>query len=263
MPETLDLDVEMVPKILNRLIIYKALGIFLFSGGIILGCFLIGRFVREEIDNWLTQKVDYLVIASTPMFRLPPATPLPTDTLPLKLSQATPLLTFTPTPVPTMTPLPLPPIRLSIPKINLNTTVVETFPITETTWTGEQRLIWQPIPAVVGHYNTSGYPTEGTNIVLAGHNNTEGAVFRYLDELNAGDEVIVFTPDDEFRYLVQEKIIVPYLGNETEAEDTLRFYAAPKASERVTLLSCWPYATNADRIVIVAIAADKENKNAS
>jgi sortase A len=242
----------MVPKILNRLIIYKALGVFLFSGGIILGCFLMGRFVREEIDNRLAQEVDYLVIASTPMFRLPPATPLPTDT---------PLPAFTPTPAPTMTPLP--PTRLLIPKINLNTTIVETFPITETTWTGEQRLIWEPIPSVVGHYNTSGYPTEGTNIVLAGHNNTEGAVFRYLNELNTGDEVIVFTPDDEFRYLVQEKIIVPYLGNESEAEGTLRFYAAPKANERVTLLSCWPYATNADRIVVIAIPAEKENKDAS
>jgi LPXTG-site transpeptidase (sortase) family protein len=93
---------------------------------------------------------------------------------------------------------------------------------------------------------------EGTNIVLVGHNNTAGAVFRRLSHVGIGDEVILFTADDEFRYKVQKNTILRFTGAEREAEAQLRFYTAPKSSERVTLVSCWPYATNAHRVVVVA-----------
>ena len=252
----------MVRQVLTRPRVYKALGTLLLSAGIVLGCSLSSRIIRETIDSQIAQQSNYLLIASTPVFGLPPATSVPTLT-PTPISTATPAFTPTPTPtptpIPTATPLPLPAIRLSIPAIGLNTTIKETFPTTITSWTGEQNLIWEPVAFAVGHYNTSGYPTEGTNIVLAGHNNTKGAVFRRLPDLRIGDEVILYTADDEFHYQVQDKMIISYLGVEAKADAILRFYAAPKPTEMVTLISCWPYATNADRIVVIAVPSSEED----
>lgn len=233
----------MVRRVLNRPVVYKALGTLLLSAGMILGCSLSGRLAREAIDSQIAQRLDYLVIISTPVFELPPATPLPTFT---------PVPTPVPTATPTPTPPPLPATRLSIPAIGLNIHIVEAFPTTVTSWTGQQKLVWKPVSYAVGHYSTSGYPTEGANIVLAGHNNTKGAVFQRLSELRIGDEVILYTMDDEFHYRVHEKIIFPYLGVEEQGDAKLQFYAAPKSSEIVTLISCWPYATNAERIVVIA-----------
>lgn len=107
----------------------------------------------------------------------------------------------------------------------------------------------------VGHFDSSGRPGEGTNIVLIGHNNTLGEVFRSLDKLNPGDEIVLFTEASEYRYQVQKIFYIPYRGVEAEGDDALRAYSAPTGSETLTLISCWPYATNANRIVIQAISA--------
>jgi sortase A len=237
----------MVWRVLDRPTAYRILGVFCLSVGMTLACLVSTHFAREELVTLVEQDSGYLLVASTPVFVLPPATPLPT---------------FTPTSTPTATPEPLPAIRLSIPAISLNTHIQETFPVTRTSWTGERKLIWEPVAFAVGHYDSSGYPGEGTNIVLAGHNNTQGAVFRRLSELNPGDEVILYTADDEFHYQVQETIVVPYRGTETEGDVKLQSYAAPKPAETVTLISCWPYATNADRIVVIAVPVSEEKEYA-
>jgi sortase A len=227
-----------VRQILTRSFLYEAIGLFLLSGGITLGCFLAIRIARETIDNQIAQNPSYLLIASTPVIGLPPATPIPTST---------------PTPIPTTTPPPPPAIRLSIPVINLNTSIKETYPKEETSVFGKEKIIWEPVAFSVGHYNTSGNPGEGANIVLAGHNNTEGAVFQHLDQLEPGDELILFTENNEFHYQVQKKYIIPYFGVEEQGDAILQSFAAPRPSEMVTLISCWPYATNSHRIVIIAI----------
>jgi LPXTG-site transpeptidase (sortase) family protein len=217
--------------------IYEIMGRLLISMGIVLSLFLGIRLTREAIDNWITQQSPYLLIANTPAFEFPPATPLPT---------------LTPTPIPTATPPPLPAIRLSIPAINLNTSINEIFPV-EVSANGEIKFIWDTPVFVVGHYDSSGNPGGGENIVLLGHNNTQGEVFRYLDRLAVGDKLILFTEENEFHYDVQKKFIIPYLGVEEQGDAMLQSYSAPQSTEMVTVISCWPYATNSHRIVIIAI----------
>jgi len=126
---------------------------------------------------------------------------------------------------------------------------------------GEYKLVWEPLAFAVGHYDTSGYPGGGKNIILAGHNNTLGDIFRYLDQLNQGDEVTLFTEDREYHYQVKEKIIIPYLGFEAEGDAMLQNLSAPQSSEIVTLLSCWPYLTNANRIAIIAVPLSDGDEN--
>jgi sortase A len=224
--------------------IYDFTGRLLISIGAVLGCLLGLRFARESLDSQIADQQHYLRIDSTPAFQLPAATALPTQTL-------TPMPTATPTstPSPTATPLPLPATRLSIPAIGLNTSVVESYPIQQR----DGSFIWDPANYAAGHYNSSGNPGGGRNIVFNGHNNIAGEVFRDLNKLVPGDEIILLTDAGEFHYQVQQKVIIPYVGNEAEANLQIGALSAPQSSEMVTLISCWPYYTFTSRIVVVAV----------
>lgn len=231
-------------KITSRSLIYGILGRLLLSVGFILGCLVSLRLLRGEIDHRIENRFNFLLIGSTPVVTFPPATPPPT---------------LTPAPSPTATPLPLPVIRLSIPSIGLNSVVEEVFPIETYSSNGEIVSVWDAETVAVGHYDTSGNPGEGRNIVLSGHNNMLGEVFRDLNYVSLGDEIILFTEDRAFYYHVQKKYIIPFLGEEEEGSEQLRSFAAPQSTEMVTLISCWPYATNANRIIIIAVPFISDN----
>lgn len=224
--------------------IFDFTGRFLISTGAVLGCLLGLRLTRENLDSQIADQAHYLRIDSTPVFHLPAATALPTQTL-------TPMPTPTPTstPSPTATPLPLPATRLSIPAIGLNTSVVESYPIQQR----DGSFIWDTPNYAAGHYDSSGNPGGGRNIVFTGHNNMAGEVFRDLNKLVPGDAIILLTDAGEFHYQVQEKVIIPYVGHEAEANLQIGALSAPQSSERVTLISCWPYSTFTSRIVVVAV----------
>ena len=70
---------------------------------------------------------------------------------------------------------------------------------------------------------------------------------------------MLFTEEQKFRYRIKEKVIIPYLGNETNADIELLSYAAPQKKEMVTIISCWPYTTNSHRIVVVATRVQEED----
>jgi LPXTG-site transpeptidase (sortase) family protein len=214
------------------------------STGVVLGCVLGLRLARESLDSQIAGQPHYLRIDSTPAFHLPAATALPTQT-------STPMPTSTPTSIPTATatPLPLLVTRLSIPAIGLNTSVTESYPKQR----GGGSFAWDPPAYAAGHYNSSGNPGEGRNIVFQGHNNIYGEVFRDLNKLSAGDEIILLADRGEFHYQVQQKTIIPYVGNEAQASIQIGALTAPQSSEMVTLISCWPYATFTSRIIIVAV----------
>ena len=217
---------------------YDFTGRLLISTGAVLGCLLGLHFARESLDSQIANQSHYLRIDSTPAFQLPAATALSTQTL-------TPM----PTATPTSTPLPLPATRLSIPAIDLNTSVVETYPKQQM----DGSYIWDTPNYAAGHYDSSGNPGDGRNIVFNGHNNMAGEVFRDLNKLVPGDEIILLTDAGEFHYQVQQKVIIPYVGNEAEANVEIGALSAPQSSEMVTLISCWPYYTFTNRIVVVAV----------
>ena len=230
--------------------IYDFTGRLLISTGVVLGSLLGLRFARESLDGQIAQQPHYLRIDSTPVFQLPAATGLPTQTF-TPSPTTTPMPTSTPTltPSPTATPLPSPVRRLAIPAIRLNTLVVESYPKMQT----DGSYVWDPPNYAAGHYNSSGNPGEGRNIVFLGHNNMAGEVFRDLNRLAYGDEIILLTDTGEYHYQVQQKVIIPYVGHEAEANPQIMALSAPQSSEMVTLISCWPYSTFTSRIIIVAV----------
>lgn len=101
-----------------------------------------------------------------------------------------------------------------------------------------------------GHYPETPLPGQEGNAAIAGHRTTYGAPFNRIDELVAGDEILVETVQGEFRYLVREQLIVS--PTQVEVLDD-------KGDDRLTLTACHPKYSARQRIVVVAVLAPEED----
>ena len=133
-------------------------------------------------------------------------------------------------PVPIPTPGPQAATRIVIPAINVDSPVVE----------GDD---WEQLKKGVGHHINSANPGERGNSVLSGHNDVFGEVFRYLEDLELEDEIIVYTGVQPYRYVVKAKRIV-------EPTDVSVMY--PTTEPVLTLITCHPYLIDTHRMVVVA-----------
>jgi sortase A len=118
---------------------------------------------------------------------------------------------------------------------------------------GGQRVIeWEVAEYAVGWHQNSAYPGQGGNIVLSGHHNAKGEVFRYLNDLNRGDEVILYAGGEAYPYQVAEKWLLLEEGAEPEARLENAQWMEPTEEERLTLITSWPYASRSHRLIVVA-----------
>ena len=100
-----------------------------------------------------------------------------------------------------------------------------------------------------GHYPETPLPGQEGNAAIAGHRTTYGAPFNRIDELEKGDEILVETVQGDFRYLVEEQLIVSPSQVEV-LED--------KGDNRLTLTACHPKYSARERIIVVATLAPDE-----
>jgi sortase A len=128
------------------------------------------------------------------------------------------------------TPGPEAPTRIVIPAIEVDALIVE----------GDT---WEQLKLGVGHHLHTANPGERGNMVLSAHNDIYGEIFRHLDQLELGDEVIVYAEQQPYRYIVRAKQIV---------EPTEVNVMAPTTRPVTTLISCYPYMVDTHRIVVVA-----------
>ena len=134
------------------------------------------------------------------------------------------------TPQPIATPGPGQPTRLEIPAINVDAQVVQ----------GDS---WDQLKKGVGQHLGTANPGERGNLVLSAHNDIFGEIFRHLDQLQPGDEIIVSAGSQRYRYVVtQRRVIAP-----TQVDVLL-----PTHDPTVTLISCYPYLVDNQRIVVSA-----------
>lgn len=146
------------------------------------------------------------------------------------------------------------PDRLVIPAIDLDTAIVDVG--WEVVERGAQRSTeWQTADNAAGRHLNSARPGEPGNVVLSGHHNTKGEVFRRISEqeLAVGDAIYLYDAQGRrHTYLVSE-VTEPLL--EVGASEAQRLanarYIQPTSDARVTLVTCWPYWTNTHRIVVV------------
>ncbi len=106
---------------------------------------------------------------------------------------------------------------------------------------------WEQLKKGVGQHLGSGMPGEPGNVVLSAHNDIFGELFRNLDRLKPGDEVILSTGLRDFVYRVTGLSIVS--PTEVGVMD-------PTVRPTVTLISCYPYLVDSQRIVVTAELVD-------
>ena len=148
------------------------------------------------------------------------------------------------------------PQRIQIPAINLDTPVVELSWHAAQSEDGQIFSEWDVADQAAGWHQNSSLIGEKGNVVLSGHNNILGAVFRELDQLKRGDEALISTVDGVHRYLVDKVLIVPEKYATQEQREENAAWIGHFEDDRLTLVSCWPRDDNSHRIIVVAYSEE-------
>ena len=199
---------------------------------------------------------------ATPSVPAPtPLPPTPTPTLavtgrgmPFLLPNVAARSTGTVTAPPAATPAQVggEPVRLVIPAIHVDSRVI---PVGWTTVYEDGQFFaeWDTADFAVGFHKTSALPGTTGNTVMSGHNNINGEVFRYLDQLKLKDQITVYTADRRsFTYAVTQTMIVPDKYASLEQRLANAAWIGTTTDTRLTLTACWPYTNNTHRVIIVA-----------
>jgi sortase A len=131
-------------------------------------------------------------------------------------------------PVPTASPEQA--LRIQIPNIDVDAPVVQ--------GDGVEQL-----KKGVGQHIGTPNPGQAGNIVLSAHNDIFGEIFRDLDKLQKGDEIIIYTSTRPYIFIVQQTQIV---------DPTQVDVMGSTQESIVTLISCYPYMVDKQRIVVTA-----------
>jgi sortase A len=135
---------------------------------------------------------------------------------------------YEPPPIPT--PGPEQARRIQIPAINVDSSIYQ----------GQD---WEQLKKGVGQFIGSTQPGQPGNVVLAAHNDIYGELFRHLDQLEKGDEIVISSERQEYVYVVRETLIV---------EPTETWVMEPTEHASATLISCYPFLVDNKRIVVFA-----------
>ncbi len=125
-------------------------------------------------------------------------------------------------------------IRIEIPALKIDAPVVQ----------GDG---WEQLKKGVGQHIGSADPGQAGNVVLSAHDDVYGELFRDLDKLSPGAQVMLYTQQRQYTYIVDRTEIV-----EPTAVEVMASTGAPT----VTLISCYPYLVDKQRIVVFARLQD-------
>jgi len=103
---------------------------------------------------------------------------------------------------------------------------------------------WEQLKKGVGQHLGTANPGETGNLVVSAHNDIFGELFKDLDRLKTGDTIILTTQDRSFTYVVTGTQIV---------EPTRVDLMAQTPEKTLTMISCYPYRIDNQRIVVTAI----------
>lgn len=127
------------------------------------------------------------------------------------------------------------PLKVLIPDLNIDHPIV-------------QGVDWNALQQGVGMLPNGALPRNaGDNVVLAAHNDIYGEIFRDLDVLQPGMRLQIQTNAGIYTYIVRETLIVD--PDQVAVMDS-------QGTPMVTLISCYPYRVNTQRIVVIADRVD-------
>ena len=131
-------------------------------------------------------------------------------------------------PVPTAGPQQA--VRIQIPAIGVDAPIVQ----------GDG---WEQLKKGVGQHLGSTDPGRSGNAVFSAHDDVFGEIFRDLNQLKPGDQIILYTTQQQYVYVVTGSQIVP----PTQVE-----VMNPTGDPTTTLITCYPYLVDNKRIVVFA-----------
>jgi len=129
------------------------------------------------------------------------------------------------------TPGPEQAIRIQIPAIAVDNRIVQ----------GDE---WEQLKMGIGQHIGSANPGEKNNVVLSAHNDIYGEFFKNLDRLKPGDQVVLFTNQRSYTYVVMSD---PLIVEPSQVE-----FLGATTEPIVTLISCYPYLVDNKRIIVRA-----------
>ncbi|MCX4558296.1 class E sortase [Streptomyces phaeochromogenes] len=107
----------------------------------------------------------------------------------------------------------------------------------------------------VGHYPGTAQPGQDGNFALAGHRNTHGEPFRYINRLRRGDRIEVETPAAVYTYVVDRTLAQTSAGDggvirEVPRSEVRPSYGYTDPGYYLTLTTCTPEYTSKYRLVV-------------
>lgn len=134
--------------------------------------------------------------------------------------------------------------HLEITKLNIST------PIIANVDGNNQDAYFKALEGGVAQYAETKKPGEGGNIFIFGHSSfywwkpgDYKEIFKNLEQIQNGDEIIVWNNKKEYKYKVAEtKVVHP---------DDLSVLD-PTPSEQLTLMTCVPVGTDEQRLIVIA-----------
>ena len=122
-------------------------------------------------------------------------------------------------------------VRIQIPALSVDAPIIQ----------GDG---WEQLKKGVAQHIGTPDPGENGNMVLSAHDDIFGEIFRSLDKLKPGDVVVMYTNQRQYTYVVTgTQIVAP---TAVEVMD-------PTPNATVTLISCYPYLVDNQRIVVSAV----------
>jgi sortase A len=144
------------------------------------------------------------------------------------------------------------PQKLELPSIRVETDIVPIGWYTVQQPNGAQVSEWEVADFAAGWHKNSALPGQGGNVVLSGHNNINGAVFRKLYTMKPGDEAYIWAGGQRITYQVEEVMILEEKSASLDQRRQNAQWIQPYADDRLTLVSCWPETDNTHRVIVVA-----------
>lgn len=128
----------------------------------------------------------------------------------------------------------------------------------ETTVDGRALSMWAvPHGFAVGWHDKSARAGKAGNTVLNGHNTNHAEVLRDLYKLQPDDEIILCSEVASYTYTVSQALVFPEAGQPFGVRLRNARYAAPTDDERSTLVTCHPYGSLRNRLVVIAHPASQ------
>lgn len=103
---------------------------------------------------------------------------------------------------------------------------------------------WEQLKQGVAQRIGTADPGDNGNMVLSAHNDIFGQIFRHLDKLQPGDEITVYTNVRAYTYVIEQEPFV--------VEPTFVQVMEPTPDPTLTLISCYPYLVDTERIIVKA-----------